>query len=345
MEQARPSANRSWRAGITLLVLVGAIQLTSDALAQGAWPGATWRSGVNGDPIIHQDAVEAFGNWRGRPIAVAVVYTDRRDWHSMTRGSDWLFDNFRDFRGQLVISQGLLPDGRSQDLPGCAAGIYDGYWRDFGALMVRRGRADSIVRLGWEFNGDYVSWAATNTAQWIACYRRAALAIRFANPAVVLDWTINSHGTPGQLCGGVSTNCYPGDDVVDIIGIDNYDMGPSARTEEDFNRTASRPDGLTWLFEFAMARGKEFSVGEWGIAPGSHWNDVGENPLFIRLMYNWFRDHAASLAYEAYFNHCDAAVGSNLFRPATDAGCRQNRSAAWQYRTLFRDRASVPTVP
>ncbi|HKU44509.1 MAG TPA: hypothetical protein VJR89_40390, partial [Polyangiales bacterium] len=50
----------------------------------------------------------------------------------------------------------------------------------------------------------------------------------------------------------------------------------------------------------------------------------------------WFRSNAAFLAYEAYFNHCTAGVGSNSFRPATQ-GCPRNLQAGTIYQLLFRD--------
>jgi hypothetical protein len=296
------------------------------------------KSGVNGDPVIDRASVEAFCTWRGRDCEVAHVYTDRTSWQAMTRGTGWTFDNFAGFPGQLVVSQGLLPEGHNADLAACAAGAHDQDWRDFGTLMVQKGRAASVVRLGWEFNATFMPWGATDTKLWKACYRHAALAIRSTNPSVILDWTINSHGTPSEICGGVSTNCYPGDDVVDIIGIDNYDMAPSASSSADFDRIAAAPDGLTWIYNFAKRHGKKFSVGEWGVAPGSKHNRSGENPPFIRWMHAWFAAHAADLAYEAYFNDCAADVESNLHRRAGPDCARQSVNAATVYKSLFGQR-------
>jgi hypothetical protein len=301
-----------------------------------------WKSGVNGDPVINRASVEAFCTWRGRTCAMAMLYTDRQSWDSMTRNSGWLFDAFAGFPGQLAISQGLVPDDHGSDLAACAAGDHDKDFHELGALMVRKHRADSIVRLGWEFNGTYMPWSATNTQRWKDCYRHAALAIRSANPSALLDWTINSHGTPHEACDGISTNCYPGDDVVDIIGIDNYDMAPSANSAAEFAAIGAAPDGLDWLYAFAMQHGKKFSVGEWGTAPGGKHNTNGENPAFIQWMYDWFVAHAANLSYESYFNDCQRdEVGSNLYRPVGPGCNRQNVNAGNVYRSLFGPQAAV----
>jgi hypothetical protein len=313
----------------------------SAATAQWHWPGARGQSGVNGDPDHKRSSVEAFCTWRGKPCPVAHTYTQRQTWQTMSTeaGTGWTFDNFAGFPGLLVISQGLVPEGKSDpraDLAACATGAHDDTFRAFGELMVKKGRAASVVRLGWEFNGDFMPWSAWNTEQWKSCYRHAALALRAANPRVILDWTINAHGTPEGICNGRSTNCYPGDDVVDIIGIDNYDIAPSASSRADFMRIAKAPDGLSWIHAFAKKRGKKLSVGEWGIAPGSSYNTTGENPEFIRWMHEWLSAHAGDLAYEAYFTDCSPKlVESNLMRPPGGDCVRVNSKAAQLYRALW----------
>jgi hypothetical protein len=300
--------------------------------ATGVWPGPNGLSGVNGDPILDTAHVQPFCAARGRACAVAHTYTDRTSYRSMTTDTGSTFDLLRDFDGVLVVSQGLVPDGREEDMASCAIGDFDQYWRDFGTLMVEHGRGDSVVRLGWEMNEGTMAWRGTDTEAYVGCYRHAADAIRATNPAVLLDWTINGHGTPARLCGGRSTNCYPGDGYVDIIGIDNYDHFPWASSKAVFDRTAAQPEGLTWLYEFARAHGKPFSVGEWGVVPTG---DAGrQNPDFVRWMYEWFVAHAAHLAYEAYFSDCGAGgVQSSLFR--TDSGCVRNPRSAATYRALW----------
>ncbi|GID95302.1 glycoside hydrolase family 26 protein [Amorphoplanes digitatis] len=298
----------------------------------GEWPGPNGLSGVNGDPKFDTAHVNAFCAARGRPCHVAQTYTDRTSWESMTAGTGWTFDLFADFEGMLVVSQGLVPIGAAADLAACANGEKDRDWRNFGALMTRHGRGDSVVRLGWEFNERTSPWRADDPATWIACYRRAATNIRAGNPDVLLDWTINAHGTPAGVCGGVSTNCYPGDAYVDIVGIDNYDHYPWSPTKAAFDRVAAAPEGLDWLYRFARAHGKLFAVGEWGVVPTG---DAGrENPSFVTWMHAWFAGHARYLAYETYFSDCGAGgVQSSLYR--TDAGCFPNPRSAAVYKNLF----------
>jgi hypothetical protein len=297
--------------------------------AAGTWPGPNGLSGVNGDPTLDAAHAEAFCTARGRPCGVAHTYTDRSSYTEMTIGTAWTFDNYASFDGPLVVSQGLVPTGGENDMAGCAAGRFDSNWRNFGTLMNATGRADSVVRLGWEFNESTMPWRGTDPSVYIACFRHAATAIRATDPEVLIDWTINAHHTPSGLCGGVSTNCYPGDAYVDIIGIDNYDHYPWSPTKAVFDRTASRPEGLNWLYAFAQTHHKPFSVGEWGVASGH------DNPDYITWMHSWFAAHARDLAYEAYFTNCDAGgVQSSLFD--THPGCRRNIRSAERYEALFR---------
>ena len=53
---------------------------------------------------------------------------------------------------------------------------------------------------GWEFNGDFMYWHATNdTATFISCWNHVASAIKSTDPKALCDWTINSHFTPNRL--------------------------------------------------------------------------------------------------------------------------------------------------
>jgi hypothetical protein len=307
--------------------------LISQPRTAGTWPGPHGLSGVNGDPVLDAAHVQSFCAARGRACKIAHTYTDRSSYTEMTGGTAWTFDNFATFPGALVISQGLVPNGGENDMPGCAAGQFDNQWRNFGTLMNNSGRADSVVRLGWEFNEATMPWRGTDPSVYIACFRHAATAIRATNPKVLVDWTINAHHTPARLCAGLSTNCYPGDAYVDIVGIDNYDHFPWSPTKAAFDRTADRPEGLNWLLAFAKAHHKPFSVGEWGVVPGAETG--GQNPDFITWMHSWFAAHAPALAYEAYFSNCDAGgVQSSLFD--SGSGCIRNTAAARAYRSLYR---------
>nr|MDT0667036.1 glycosyl hydrolase [Micromonospora sp. DSM 115978] len=101
---------------------------------------------------------------------------------------------------------------------------------------------------------------------------------------------------------------YPGDEYVDVIGIDSYDHYPPSPTIESFVRQCNGPEGLCRVIAFARSRNKLFSVPEWGVVgiqgtrAGAAGQAGGDNPVYIREMHRIFTANADILAYEAYFN-------------------------------------------
>lgn len=307
----------------------------AEAGSPGARSGLLWMSGSNGDPSMEAKYYEAFGQWRGRAEDVAMLYTDRSSWANVTGADTFVFQNMKGWPGKLVISQPPFPQDGST-LNDCAAGAYDTHWRDFGNALVSNGRADSIVRIGWEFNGDFMYWHATNdTAQFIQCWNHVASAIKAADPRALTDWTINSKATPSDSCMGDPTNCYPGDQNVDYIGIDNYDEWPPSTTTP-FDKIANDVGGITWIYDFAVAHHKHFGVGEWGVVSGAGSNGGRDNPAFIQNMWSWFSVHAAVALYESYFSNSDPGeVDSKIVDNTTGmCGC-DNPMASAKYRQLW----------
>ncbi len=76
---------------------------------------------------------------------------------------------------------------------------------------------------------------------------------------------------------------YPGDDVVDYIGLDVYDFKHEGSVEERWNTFYLKaPFGLEWHRDFAARHGKPMSYPEWGVG------NFGDNPYFIQQMHDWF---------------------------------------------------------
>ena len=267
------------------------------APATGNASGLPWSSGVVGDDEA------GFAAWRGRPLDNTTTWPDRATWYEISHP---------DIRGAIsskprgvMLSLGLamLPDpADGSSFAECATGAYDRYYRTYGSELVRLGRADSVVRLGWEANGDWYSWSiGSDVADYRACFRRQVAAVRSTNPRVRIDWNMNkdSHMDVSVV------EAYPGDEWVDIVGVDFYDMSPAypdrLRWSVDYHRTQrGGPRGLGAWLAFAMAHGKPLSVPEWGMTPADAGG--GDHPAYVQAMRDFFRDHAADIAYETYFN-------------------------------------------
>jgi hypothetical protein len=290
--------------------------------------GLAWRSGTNASDMARLDAWAAF---RGRPNDVVVMLTDYTSWDGVTR-PDARLEAFKTFPGELVIGQPFWPLMSGGTLAACAAGDYDAFWRDFGATLTAHGRQGSVVRLAWQFNGDYVEWTASDPTQWIACFRRVVSAIRANAPEAKIDWSMNAHGTQAPV-GGDAFDVYPGDDIVDIVGIDTYDMTPSSPDDAAFTAQCNGQDGICTVLDFARRHGKRLGVGQWAVVTCNGFGDRGgDNPFYVERMHRLFAENADVMGYETYYNDNETkpqGFCTSLLDP-TDAPL-----AAARYRELW----------
>lgn len=324
----RRGAGRALALLVACLVVAGGLVACSGSKEKTPPPpavtGVRWVSGANGN---FPAEIRPWGVWTGRDVDLAMVFGTRDSWQTMVDGG-WPLNAFTpaQFPGKLSIAEPLWPKGGDENA--CAAGAYDGYWAQFGRSLVSYGRGDAFVRLGWEFNGEWFWWHPTNVETWKTCYRRAVTAIRSTAPKAVIDWTMTMHRD--TLPGG-HTNvwaAYPGDDYVDVIGIDSYDMWPASPTEKTWDRQCAKSSGLCTVIKEARARGKRFSVPEWGVVRAD--GGGGDNPFYVQKMYDVFLANADILAYEAYYNNSEAGnVKSSLLNPEL------NPQSAKLYRQLF----------
>jgi Glycosyl hydrolase family 26 len=314
-----------------------------DAPAAPGPSGLPWASGVHSANDLDENL--RFGTWRGRPLDVAHTFTVRDGgWDPIVRPVDFLEGlGWKSFDGLLVISQPMYPQGGGNNAA-CARGEYDGHWADFGTYLQSIGRADerTIVRIGWEFNGGFMYWHTDgDPTDFKSCWRHVAQAIKTTAPDVLTDWTVNGHG--GEFPSSRNMyDAYPGDDVVDIVGMDTYDMysaprNASSLTDEEFRTQCEVPNGhgVCDLARFARDHGKKLSVGEWGVlgscggATGSGHAEA-DNAVYIRNMANFFYENRDILAYEAYYD--DPAVGnvcSTLYRSNADRSSNPRASAEY----------------
>ncbi|OAA25139.1 Glycosyl hydrolase family 26, partial [Frankia sp. EI5c] len=226
-----------------VVLAVGIIVFTGDEektpTTHPTTTGVSWVSGANANP---PNDLAAWESWVGRSTDIAILFTSRANWETVTR-DDWPLADFRPqtYSGQVSIAQPLLVEGSNE--AACARGEYDSHWRDFGNTLVRNGRPDAIVRLGWEFNGNWFKfWEPKDTGTWKVCFTRAAASIRSTAPQVKIEWTMTAHRDT-MVNGDNVWDAYPGDDVVDIIGIDAYDSSPASLTQKIFNEQCNRDSG------------------------------------------------------------------------------------------------------
>ncbi|MFE7133994.1 glycoside hydrolase family 26 protein [Streptomyces sp. NPDC057638] len=190
-----------------------------------------------------------------------------------------------------------------------AAGRYDQHFRTLASRLVELDATDTVLVLGWEMNGTtYTHRCAPAPAAWKAYWRRVVTVMRS-----VPGQRFRFDFAPNRGRDAIPwTECYPGDDVVDIIGMDSYDQAPGRTFEEQ----ATAPYGLQKQVEFAAEHGKPISYPEWGLFRN------GDNPAYMRGMLGWIARHRP--LYQTITDYCPHGVwqcddnpqSSKVFRDA-----------------------------
>ncbi len=191
-----------------------------------------------------------------------------------------------------------------------AAGEFDRYFQVLAQRLVQRNLADAVLVPGWEMNGiTYSHRCAPDPQAWQQYFRRVVAAMRSVPGQRFLFDFNPSRGTDAISW----ERCYPGDDVVDIIGMDSYDQ-PPGQSWADY---VDQPDGLQAQVDFAAEHGKPVSYPEWGLFRN------GDNPEFIRDMYQWMTTH--DTVYSTLTDYCPHGVLT----------CADNPRSAEVVRELF----------
>lgn len=255
--------------------------------------------------------------------------------------STWHIETYKDFDGTLLYGLPLLPrNGDAAQLKDVAAGKHDAVFAKVAKDLRTRGRGDTVVRVGWEANGNWMSYSVTaqTASDYREAYRRVVSVMRTAAPGLLFSFDVNC-GTilTGQQSRLDSlTALYPGDDVVDLVGCSAYDWSVLGATDSKRWQWALQPPlavGLRDVAEFARLHGKGMTVPEWGLAdPKLEGN--GDNPFYIRAMHEFFAANADVLVLESYFNESDNGQRSSLWPEKPE-----NPKAAAEYRRLWGARA------
>lgn len=308
-----------------------ALSLTVLALAAAAgWrdPTPDTRDGPALGAFLGSDAtgvarVPGFQAWLGgAPMTVGRTYVAGNSWRDIEAGG-WAIDPWARWKNEapgrlLVINVPLLEPNEPalddetvhQMLHAGASGAFDRYFSALGRHLVRVGVADAILDLGWEMNGiTYSSRCHPDPQTWKAHYRQVVSVLR-AVPGQAFRFAFTPDRGPNAIGW---TSCYPGDDVVDVVGMHTYDQPPGV-TFQDY---ATQPFGLNAMADFAAAHGKRLAIPEWGLA------DHGDNARYVVELHGWMDRHG--VLYHSVSDYCPHGVWR----------CGTNPQAADAYRSLF----------
>jgi hypothetical protein len=304
---------------LTLLTALAA--LLPVASASGA--ESSWGSSDSKTTCVYSahkvSTLNEFSAMVGRNIDCALVYNDASpDWagwenpwflHHGDPNYNW--KNWAKAPGtdrHLIITQNLFPssennlDWRNMG----AAGDYEEHARTLARNLVAAGLGDSVIRLGHEANGtwypDSIGSSEGDYRLWVRFWRNTVFAMRSVPGANFhFDWCVNAGVRPIDLAA-----FYPGDDAVDIVGIDAYDAGVPTNQTDRWHYLTTRTDGIGDVERFAAAHDKPMSIPEWGVGPASSSNRGGDDPAYVDGIASVVRNNR--LVYQSYFYNYDYAT-------------------------------------
>jgi hypothetical protein len=159
-----------------------------------------------------------------------------------------------------------------------ANGDYDNYIRATAIWIKTNFPYKLFIRLDHEFNLETQGWSQNATA-YILAWRRVVDIFRTEGVAVEWVWCANWNDNPSTLH---YQDYYSGDDYVDWVGVDIYANSWGLNAEE---MLASKGSNNLSVYDFALAHGKKFMIGEWGLNLTNDMTDQ-ENAVWLSGMFD-----------------------------------------------------------
>lgn len=315
-----------------VLALVGAIV---------AWRGSDDSGGSSGTSRVaigvYRGAgpwgaarIGAYERWLGRPVDVALDFQDVDTW-SNQEWPDWQARAWQRAKRTVMLGGiGVFPVGGTWQA--AARGDDDDHWRRAGERLVATGQAGALLRGAHEFNGSWFHYGVTSRQvdDFVTAWRRWVDVMRQV-PGQHFTFVWNP--TVGTERLRHPDDAYPGDEWVDVIGIDVYDgwyahgwvPGVDAPPDESaqdrvWSRLLDGERGLRWWHEFARERGKPMAFPEWGLRtwlePDGTCHGGGDDPRFVQRMHELITDPSWSVRVQAFWEHAGHGIADSDQDPA-----------------------------
>ena len=278
-------------------------------------------------------ALPAYEAWLGHHVDSVLFYLNNDSWSAFDSSIAWAVDLWKPTNTPVIWSVPLTVWGTS--LEQVAAGAYDSHFHDAAvALAAARTDANPIyVRVGWEFNGTWMPWAAEGHEDaFVQAFRNLVGEFRSVSDQFRFVWDVNNGG------GYDPASAYPGDNYVDIVGMDFYydTAWDSADPLTAFQNKVNQPYGLAWQQDFAAAHDKLTAISEWGVST----DNAGP---YIERAAAWFQAHG--VVYQSYWES-NCANYDGMFHDGSkpDAGAAFRSAFASGDLTIVTDQADTGVV-
>lgn len=291
---------------------------------------AVYRWGLNG---MSRGYYDSYASWLNRAATWAEDFQPTDSWDNI-EGGVWQLRPWRDWiqakpGRRLILSVVILPSGWKGPARGIDAGIpvsleegakgtYNKHFKKLAENLVKYQLGDTILRLGWEFNGGWYSYRAVKKEALFAEYwRQIVQTMRSVPGAENLKYCWNPTNNFVQTD---ARKCWPGDEYVDYVGVDIYDqcwlpdtypIPPDATPEESQRRQEAAwktwnwnkdRHGLAMWRDFAKEHGKPLVIPEWGVCSRKDGHGGNDDPAFIEKMYEFIQDPANNVYFHCYFD-------------------------------------------
>lgn len=281
---------------IAVLALCGALAAHGEVnAASPAGPNSAKLAGafVNWGTAGREESLQAWEKWlRQQPSSVlGVDFYGQSAWEDFYK-FNWVPGTWNKLNPGRNVVWSIPLTVKGTPLAEVANGLHDAEF-EAAARAISGAQPRAIIRLGWEMNiADSAWFAKGQEADYIAAFRRVVGLFRRYSDDFRFDWCPG--WGPQDLAADLA---YPGDDVVDYIGLDVYDFKLEGTPQERWDAFYLKaPFGLQWHRDFAAQHGKRMSYPEWGVG------HAGDNPFFVQQMHDWFLENEKNIAYAAYFN-------------------------------------------
>ncbi|WP_176559861.1 glycosyl hydrolase [Teichococcus rhizosphaerae] len=251
---------------------------------------------VGNDPSM----LNKFSGWLGDTPDYVHGVVGYSNWKDYTSSANWQVNLWKPTGVDIQWSIPLI--SREGNLGTAASGAYNQYYKSVAETLLKGTPGDGpiMVRTGWEANGDWFFWNAIGKEEaFKGAFRQMSSTFKEVSDRFQFEWNIN------HANGGIDpASIYPGDEYVDVIGMDFY-YKPEYQGNDPvaaFNRIVNEKYGLQWLENFAKQHNKPTAYSEWGVK--------GDNAgPFVQLAKEWFEKHNPVL--QSYWDS-DAAYPGKL---------------------------------
>lgn len=268
-----------------------------------------------------------FEAWLGKPADGILSYSGMANWKDYEGSVRWTTGFWAKADRPVLFSIPLIPaktTGKERaTLADAGKGLYNDHYRTVAETLAKFRPQDPVlyIRTGWEFNGGWFPWTVHHGRgdDFIAAFQQFVTTFRSVSPRFRFDWcpvwgnqVRGNNGKPAPL-----GDFYPGDEYVDVIGLDIYDETKYTKIADPKKRWQfylRRGHGLKWHRDFAAKHGKPMAFSEWGVGGG------GDDPYFVEQFYKWIMDN--NVVYHSYWNSDASYRGKLSTNRYPEAGAR-----------------------